>query len=78
MLLKTSEEKIVTYLLDDYLWLIYFDGWLLAIICDNFMCIDDYLWLFVIILCAWIIICEYFVRIYKNYTDLCEFMQIYG
>ena len=43
---------------------------------------DDYLQLFVIILCAWMIIlghiADYFVWIYKNYTNLCEFMQIYG
>ena len=39
---------------------------------------DDYLQLFVIILCAWMIICDDFVRIYKNYRNLCEFLQIYG
>ena len=58
--------------------IIYFDAWLFAIICDNVLCIYDYLGLFGIILCAWMIICEYFVRIYKNYTNLCECMRIYG
>ena len=43
---------------------------------------DDYLQLFVTILCAMMIIlghiADYFVWIYKNYANLCEFMQIYG
>ena len=45
---------------------------------DDFMCMDAYLWLFVIILCAWMSICDYFVKIYKNYANLCKFMWIYG
>ena len=46
----------------------YFDGWLFAIICDNFMCMDDYLraycWLFG----------EDLKKIIEIYVNVCEFI----
>ena len=90
MLLTKKEFKTISYIdANDYWWLfviilghiadyfMWIDDYLRAY-CWLFILMDDYLQLFVTILCAWMIvwghIADYFVWIYKNYTNLCEFI----